>query len=63
VRLAAALAVLQQLQGEYERWLEALPDSLAESSLAERLTETIEQFQAASDLLEEIELPKGFGRD
>jgi hypothetical protein len=63
VRLAAALAVVQQLQGEYECWLEALPDSLAESRLAERLTETIEQFQAACELLQDIELPKGFGRD
>ena len=62
-RLAVILSDLEALQGEYEQWLQALPDSLAESQLAERLTETIEQFQAAADLLAEIDPPKGFGRD
>lgn len=62
-RLAAILATVEVLQGEYEQWLDALPDSLAESQLAERLTETIDQFQAVTDLLADIDPPRGFGRD
>lgn len=62
-RLATLLAAVQELQVEYERWLDVLPDSLAESQLAERLTETIDQFQAAADLIAEIDPPRGFGRD
>jgi hypothetical protein len=48
------------LQQEYENWLLALPDSLQESSTAETL-------QAICDLdlreLQDIEPPRGFGRD
>lgn len=62
-RLAALLAAVHELQAEYERWLDVLPDSLAESQLAERLTETVDQFQAAADLIAEIDPPRGFGRD
>jgi hypothetical protein len=62
-RLQALLAEVQALQTEYEDWFAALPESLSESQLAERLTETIDQFQVAADMLAEIEVPKGFGRD
>jgi hypothetical protein len=54
---------LQVLQVEYESWLEALPESLADGDLAERLRDTIEQLAAAADLVAEIEPPRGFGRD
>ena len=62
-RLAALLAAAQQLQAEYEHWLAALPDSLAESPIADRLTETVEQLQTAAELLSEIDPPIGYGRD
>lgn len=62
-RLTALLAALAALQGDYEHWLAVLPESFAESQLAERLRETIDQFQAAADLLAEIDPPIGFGRD
>lgn len=62
-RLTALLADLEILQGEYEEWLEVLPESLAESPVADRLRETIEQFQAAAELLADIDPPLGFGRD
>jgi hypothetical protein len=62
-RLTASLAALNSLQDEYEQWLEAMPEALRSSPLGERLIDTIEQLQAASDLLEGIDLPRGFGRD
>lgn len=62
-RLAALLTALQQLQTEYEHWLAALPESLADSPIAERLTETVEQFQDAAEMLSAIDPPQGYGRD
>lgn len=55
-----AVAVLLALQAVYAAWLEALPDTL-------RGTATAEALQAIVDLdlemLAEIELPLGYGRD
>jgi hypothetical protein len=62
-RLAALRAEAQCLQQEHEHWLEVLPESLQETDLATRLAETIEQFAAIVDLIDEIQLPRGFGRD
>ena len=62
-RVAALLADVQRLQEEYEHWLAALPESLQDSDLATRLSETIEQFSGLVDLIAEIQPPKGFGRD
>jgi hypothetical protein len=62
-RLAALTEALRSLQAEYEGWLEALPESLANSDLAERLQAAVKQLDAAADLLGEIDLPRGFGRD
>ena len=62
-RLAAMTTSLKDLQGEYEHWLNALPDGLAESELADKLAETIEQLATAADILDGIDLPRGFGRD
>jgi hypothetical protein len=47
----------------YEGWLEATPEALLETPSAEKLAEAIQQLQDAIDLLNEIDLPKGFGRD
>lgn len=62
-RLAALAESLQTLQAEYEAWLEALPESMADGDLADRLRDTIEQLGEAADLVGEIEPPRGFGRD
>lgn len=62
-RLAAARDALTSLQEEYESWLEGLPESLTGGSQAERLQEAIEQLQAVADLLDEIQLPRGYGHD
>jgi hypothetical protein len=55
-----AVAELQDLQDEYQAWLSALPQSMADSATAEALI-------AICDLdlseLESIVPPRGFGRD
>ena len=54
------VAALTALQAEYVAWLDALPDNLQDSALAEAL-------QAICDLdlteLQTINPPRGFGRD
>lgn len=62
-RLTTLTNGVQLLQAEYESWLESLPDSITDGNTAERLREAIDQLQAAADILEAIELPRGFGRD
>lgn len=62
-RLAAVVAEVQQLQHEYEQWLESLPESLQESEQADRLTETVGQLESILDLLSDLNPPRGFGRD
>jgi len=59
-RWAVAVATLIELQGQYQVWLDRLPDNLEGSPLAERL-----QAIAELDLteLEAIALPRGYGRD
>jgi len=62
-RLAALTDSLRSLHAEYESWLEGMPESLAAGDQAERLQETIEQLETAADLLDEIQPPRGYGRD
>lgn len=62
-RLMALEMAVRDLQSEYERWLDRLPDSLSDGDLAQRLQETIEQFDTVADLLNDIDPPKGYGRD
>jgi hypothetical protein len=54
------VAELQELQDEYQTWLDALPQNMADSGMAEAL-------RAICDLdlseLESIVPPRGFGRD
>ena len=55
-----AVAELQELQDDYQAWLDALPQNMADSATAEAL-------RAICDLdlseLQSIVPPKGFGRD
>jgi hypothetical protein len=61
-RLATALAELQALSGEYQAWLDKLPDNLGDSEIAGQLQEAIDELDAAADVLEALDLPRGFGR-
>ena len=62
-----ALTTLQEVQQEYEEWLENLPENLASSALGEKLEATVGiDIGYALDLAQEAEnneLPQGFGRD
>lgn len=55
-----AVANLVELQEEYQSWLDALPEGLQDSPTAEALRAVCEL-----DLpeLQEVEPPRGFGRD
>ena len=55
-----AVADLVRLQGEYQDWLDTLPESLAEGATAEALRAICELDLSE---LQGIEPPKGFGRD
>lgn len=58
-RWQAAIELLRELQAEYQEWFDNLPDSLQDSTLAEKL-----QTVCDIDLDElDVDLPRGFGRD
>ena len=59
-RWRATVAELVQLQAEYQAWLDALPDTLQDTTTAEALRAICE-----CDLseLQSIEPARGFGRD
>ena len=62
-----ALEELQEIQSEYEYWMESLPDNLRESAVAEKL-ESVTGIDFASAIetvseAEDADLPLGFGRD
>jgi hypothetical protein len=59
-RWYAAVEVLQTLQGEYEQWLENLPDSWRESPVAQKLEEVC---NLDLEPLANVDLPRGWGRD
>lgn len=54
---------LRQLLDEYAAWQSNLPEFAADSPTAERLAETVDALETASDALEEIDPPRGYGRD
>ena len=59
-RWAAAVQVLRTIQDEYQEWRDQMPGSLAGSRTAELLDEVC---GINLDPLEEVDLPRGFGRD
>jgi hypothetical protein len=59
-RWGDAVAELVALQGEYQEWLDGMPESLADGATAEALR-TICGLDLSE--LEMIEPPRGFGRD
>lgn len=62
-RLLALCRETEQLRDEYQAWLDNLPENLQDGPQAERLAETIESLESIIALFEEVELPRGFGRD
>jgi len=59
---ADAINTLMDCLDRYQQWRENLPDSLADSALAERLDAMLE-WRDLVDQLSLAELPRGFGRD
>ena len=59
-RWSDAVQELVDLQSEYQAWMDSLPENLRSSAVAEQL-------EAICDLdldsLQEVEPPRGFGRD
>ncbi len=55
-----AVANLVELQEEYQSWLDALPEGLQDSPTAEALRAVCELDLSE---LQEVEPPRGFGRD
>ena len=61
-RLADIVDALDTLKDEYQEWLERLPENLARSETAERLQSTVDNMQEAINILDSLDLPRGFGR-
>jgi hypothetical protein len=59
---ADAINTLMDCLDRYQQWRENLPDSLANSALAERLDAMLE-WRDLVDQLSLADLPRGFGRD
>jgi hypothetical protein len=56
------VATLLDVLDGYQDWRDAMPVSLADSALADRLDAVLE-LRDLVEQLEAAELPKGFGRD
>ena len=59
-RWSEAVQELVDLQAEYQAWLDSLPENLRSSAVAEQL-EAICDLDL--DVLQDMEPPRGFGRD
>ena len=59
-RWSDAVQELADLQAEYQAWLDSLPENLQSSAVAEQL-EAICDLDV--DSLQDLEPPRGFGRD
>ena len=59
---ADAINTLMDCLDRYQQWRENLPDSLADSALAERL-DTMLEWRDLVDQLSLADPPRGFGRD
>ena len=61
------LSELIELQGEFQDWLDNLPENLGESPVGTKLEEVceidLEECQSVVQEAEGLDLPLGFGRD
>ena len=62
-RISTAIEELRGLLAEYEGWQSNLPDFAESSATAEKLEAAVEALATAVDTLEELDLPRGYGRD
>lgn len=60
-RLQALLAEAEDLLQKYQEW--ELPENLQDSVTAQKLQDTVDALEQVVELLENIEVPRGFGRD
>lgn len=56
-RIADLEAAARELADEYQRWLDALPESLAEGDMGDRLSTTIEHLEEIVEGLAAIDAP------
>lgn len=76
--LERALSDLKEVQDEYSEWKDNLPDNMQSSAVAEKLEaicdlsiedgasssrDALEELQGIIEEAEQIDLPRGFGRD
>lgn len=67
--LESAFGDLKDIQSEYEEWRDNLPENLQSSALAEKLNEVcdldldLDDVGGKVDEAENVDLPRGFGRD
>jgi len=67
-KIREGLQELQDVKEEFEDWQSNLPENLESSPLGEKLEEVVgssfcDEIESACDDAENIDLPKGFGRD
>lgn len=63
VRLQGAVGEIEDLLADYEAWRDNLPESLQSTPTAAALEDAIEYLRQATEALDSIVLPRGFGRD
>lgn len=56
-RLQDLEAATRELATEYQGWLDALPENLADGEMADRLAETVEQLEEIAEVLAAIDPP------
>ena len=56
-RIADLEAAARELVDEYQRWLDALPENLADGEMGEHLSATIEQLEEIAEALAAIDPP------
>ncbi|MBI3695996.1 MAG: hypothetical protein HY238_14295 [Acidobacteria bacterium] len=62
-RALTALEDLRQLLAEYVDWQASLPEFAEGSATGEKLDAAVEALEVAVDALEQLDLPRGYGRD
>jgi hypothetical protein len=62
-RIAALESLAQALHDEYSSWHEAMPESLENTSAAEKVAECVETLATILELIQSLDPPLGFGRD
>lgn len=62
-RLQALLSEAEALLESYTDWKDNMPENLQEGGTGEKLQSTVDSLEQVVELLQNIEVPRGFGRD